>query len=345
MNRKQIGLWWKVALLVANRLQERPESKDENLSRGTNRIRDSAEKLQRLVRSLEVASSRDWREAQRLSVGDCQNAIRLTEKLLEEMRQALTESARKADVKPKDVFLDLKVIQEEFDELQYDAKNKQLSVVSKSIQLDETLLGRFRIELQLDSLSGSSVGFYEVFAIEPNAADTNESVTHPHVEANRLCEGDAQPTIRLALQQGRLFDFFQIVQQVLGTYNPSSAYVQLSDWTGVQCRDCGFASSLDDSRDCSDCGSGICCECVRECDTCSNQLCGDCHDTCDDCCEVICKNCTETCENCKEIFCNDCMTENERCKSCEEKSKEEADAGTDDVEVHANSVGETAVPA
>ena len=31
---------------------------------------------------------------------------------------------------------------------------------------------------------------------------------------------------------GRLFDFFVIVRQVLNTYNPHSAYISLEDWDG-----------------------------------------------------------------------------------------------------------------
>ena len=60
--------------------------------------------------------------------------------------------------------------------------------------------------------------------------------------------------------------------------------------------------------------------------------------------KVVCKDCSETCNDCKEIFCKYCLINNGRCKSCYEKSKEESDAGTDEAEVHADGVGEVAVP-
>ena len=73
--------------------------------------------------------------------------------MLDLLQKRLINSNKRRTVKTKDVFLDLKAIHEEFDDFQYDAKQKRLSVVSKSIQLEDTHLGRFRIELQLESLA------------------------------------------------------------------------------------------------------------------------------------------------------------------------------------------------
>ena len=343
MNRRQIGEWWKVALLVVSRFHQLPQN--QNLTRVSTLIRDSAANIETLLRSLEVASNRNWQAAEKLVISDCQNSIQQTEKLLGGIKHALAELGKRPKPEPKEILLDLAAINEEFDELRFDAKTKLLSVVSKSICLEDIHLGRFRIQLSLDSLSAEMSGSYEVIEVDPNPASPNENVTHPHVENSRLCEGDAQPAIRLALQQGRLFDFFQIVQQVLGTYNPSSAYVQLSEWEGVSCRHCGYTSSPDDSRDCSNCASTICDECIGECDTCNQLFCSECYAACDDCCDLTCRDCARTCKDCEQQFCTECVTENERCKSCEEKSKEDSDAGADNAEVHADSVGKTAVPA
>lgn len=345
MNRTQINHWWKVALLVAGRFQPGAQDKNENFSKATNRIRDSAERLKRLDRLHDLASSRDWLGARRIVVCDCQRAIEQTERLLKEVSQVVAELSKAKQVNSKEVFLDLMAIHREFDELCFNAKEQLLSVVTKDIRLEDTFLGAFRIELHLDSLAASSNGLYEIVAVEPQASAPNDSVTHPHVEANRLCEGDAKPAIRMALQQGRLFDFFQIVEQVLNTYSSDSAYVQLSEWDGVRCNHCGYNSSLEDSRDCSKCDTSICDECVRECESCNDLFCGDCPEACDDCCDVICKSCTTTCEGCAEIFCNNCINENERCQPCEEKFKEESDSGSNEVEVHSDGVGQTVVPA
>ena len=217
-------------MLVAGRFQHLQQEK--NLIRETNLIKDSAINIEHLLRSLEVASNRCWQAAERQVITDCQNSIQRTEKLLDGIKRALTEMKKNPELNPKEIFLDLAAIQEEFDDLHFDCKTKLLSVVSKAIHLEDIHLGRFKIQLELNSLSAETSGLYEVIEVDPNPAAPNENVTHPHVERNRLCEGDAQPAIRLALQQGRLFDFFQIVQQVLGTYNSSSAYVQLSEWEG-----------------------------------------------------------------------------------------------------------------
>ena len=348
INRKQISKWWRVALLVAGRLKH--EQQNQNLNRDTKLILESAASLEGKMRSLDIAFDRNWRAAERLAISDCQNSVNQTERLLSKLQQSLSQLKKRPKPILKEIFLDLAAIDEEFDELQFDAKTKLLSVVSKSIHLEDIRLGRFRIELSLDSLSAEASGNYEVIEVDPNPAAPNENVTHPHVERNRLCEGDAQPAIRLALQQARLFDFFQIVQQVLSTYNPSSAYVQLSEWEGVNCRQCGYTSSSDDSRDCSNCVSTICDECIGECDTCNEFFCSDCYTTCDDCCEVTCNTCLEACKDCDQRFCNECITENERCKSCEKKSKEEekdedsSPSGTEPA-VHADSMGEAVVPA
>ena len=52
----------------------------------------------------------------------------------------------------------------------------------------------------------------------------------------------------LALMSIPYWDFFQIVQQVLGTYNPSSAYVKIAQWNGFNCSHCGYSADLDDAE-------------------------------------------------------------------------------------------------
>jgi hypothetical protein len=77
--------------------------------------------------------------------------------------------------------------------------------------------------------------------------------THPHVREKLLCEGDGAASIRRALAEGRLLDFFTLVRQVLETYNPGSAYVELSRWNGVTCKDCGYIMPGDGYGTCDLC--------------------------------------------------------------------------------------------
>ena len=179
------------------------------------------------MRRIEIASGRNWRAAQTLAVSDYRRTAEQMEKLLVESKTTISEVSQQPSVKTSEVFLDLIALRQEFDDIRFDAKAKILSGVSKRIQLEDLNLGCFPIELHLETLSRR--GYYEVIAVDTNRASSNDSVTHPHVQDDRLCEGDAQPTIKLALQQGRLLDFFRIVEQVLSNYNPDSAYVMISE--------------------------------------------------------------------------------------------------------------------
>ena len=207
MNQKQTRNWWKVASLVAEKYQAPPDC--QNLNRDAKRIRDSATKLARLLRRIEIASSRNWQAARELTVRDYRRTAEEMENQLCEIKKTISEVPQQPSVKTSDVFLDLMALREEFDDIRFAAKRKILSVVSKRIQLEDLNLGCFRIELHLETLA--TRGYYEVIAVDPNQASSNDNVTHPHVQDDRMCEGDAQPAIKLALQQGRLLDFFQIV--------------------------------------------------------------------------------------------------------------------------------------
>ena len=129
-------------------------------------------------------------------------------------------------------------------------------MTTEPIVFDDFYLGPFEIRLSFhdacDTLS------YEVLACDPCPAATSDEVTHPHVEANQLCEGDGRPMIRQALQQGNLADFFLIVRQILATYNSASAYVQLDQWAGRDCPDCGYSMNEDELICCSDCETDVC---------------------------------------------------------------------------------------
>src|SRR5690606_3706651 len=106
--------------------------------------------------------------------------------------------------------------------IQFDPKWSRVTVVTDDIQLEGIPLGPFKIKLDWSRLGDSQP--YEVIAVEANPASSSDDVTHPHVQDNRLCEGDGRQALQKALAQGRLFDFFVLVRQILTTYNPSSAY-------------------------------------------------------------------------------------------------------------------------
>ena len=133
-------------------------------------------------------------------------------------------------IKLRDVYEDFVALQSDFDDFDWNISEKTLSIVVGPIKLEDVLLGVFRIVLHWDQLGGSKP--YEVLALDPNSPNDQSDVTHPHVHANQLCEGEGRAPIRHALEQGRFHDFFQLVTQILETYNESSAYVTLSNWSG-----------------------------------------------------------------------------------------------------------------
>ncbi len=116
-------------------------------------------------------------------------------------------------LEPHDIDSELLAIHTDFEGLDWDHQRQTLSVVVGPVELEGTRLGRFEIILQCDRLAERRP--YEVVTLTPNPASVDQQVTHPHVRSNLLCEGEGTPLIRLTLDQGRLYDFFELVARVL----------------------------------------------------------------------------------------------------------------------------------
>lgn len=248
---------------------------------------------------------------------------------------------------------DLSAMETEFDEVEFDLREKRLSVVTEPIELDKLALGRFRIVLRWSQLGENRS--YVVEAIDGNEAAGDSSVTHPHVRDDALCEGDGKAAIRAALEEGRLFDFFLLVRQILETYNASSAYVRIEDWVGVRCVDCGSTVDREDSSSCERCESELCSDCVSSCSDCGRSSCSECQRLCHGCENDFCRRCLNDCDACGDAFCGSCLTDG-ICDNCRETSEEPdedlepvaAEATTTaptEAEVHADGVGKTGLSA
>jgi hypothetical protein len=220
---------------------------------------------------------------------DCQNHEDRLVKLRERSLPSLSE-----------VFHDLLALENEFGEVVCDLKKGTLSVTTLPIQFEDVKLGRFEIRLAYRQLDGDSA--YRVIALEPNRASGDERVTHPHVMADELCEGDGQSSVHSALNDGRLHDFFLIVSRLLATYGRGHAYVELDRWGSATCRDCGARNN--DERNCDRCGADLCSECGSRCDGCSDLYCASCLKHCRRCNAVYCPGCAdclvgELCPDCR----------------------------------------------
>ena len=162
-----------------------------------------------------------------------------------------------------------------------DLDEHELSVTTDRIVLEGVFLGPF--EIRLDWQRSASSSPYRVVALDPNPAAKSDDITHPHVQDEQLCEGDGRTAIRAALAECRLYDFFLLVSQLLHTYGRGSAYVELGDWDGVPCEDCGDSVDEDDRYYCDRCDATLCGECSVSCHGCGDAFCSGCLGPCAAC--------------------------------------------------------------
>ena len=301
-------------------------------------------------RRLRIAQSRNWSGAIEGLRDEVCDTLRELNRRCDIGRAAIEAVGREKRVSPvKDIFHDLMALRDEFPAIECHLREEAFSVVTEPIELDEIYLGEFEIRLSWSSRHEPLD--YRVIARDPQPAAKSDLITHPHVEDERLCEGEGRLAIKIALEQGRLFDFFLVVRQILGTYNESSAYVELDNWYGLTCADCGCNTHEDELYTCEDCATGICGDCCRYCDTCGSSACGDCASDCLGCREATCRSCLLTCSRCETSVCKGCLDDKNRlCKNCRtkketaEEPRETATAATG-AKVHAVRVGQAAVPA
>jgi hypothetical protein len=120
---------------------------------------------------------------------------------LESLERDLTDSTPSPVAKAREIYQDVLALGKEFPDMRIESKQQEAIVTTEPIELDGVSLGSFDIVLNLNSLPDAS---YSIKACEPNPASSNLSVTHPHVQDEKLCEGDGRLAIRAALAEGRL---------------------------------------------------------------------------------------------------------------------------------------------
>jgi hypothetical protein len=310
------------------------------------------EELRRISARLQYVTARRWRTASQRVIEDLDYSIARFTKELERVRQQLP-SKLFVIATPREILADLATLEEEFEELTLDLKERSLSARTEPIELDGLYLGPFQIVLHWDQIQRRA---YEVIATDPCPAEGSEDVVHPHVRDGLLCEGEGAASIKAALAQGRLLDFFTLVRQILRTYNAESAYVALDRWHGVNCRDCGFRMPLDEHGNCERCNDPLCSDCSTHCQSCDCYVCSGCSRECAECGYYFCVNCVTRQSGSNRLLCESCLQNQE--DDADESDKESpaddppaeslgneessslASAPTDSVRL-----GETAVPA
>ena len=278
----------------------------------------------RLIRMRQQVQKRGWfRAASKLKRVLISEVIQLTQQLVTLQQELESATAENPVPAIRSIFEDLLALEEEFGEYEIDLKAKSISVVTESIMLEGVYLGSFEIRLAFADLNSDSPFHYQVFAQDPQPPITDDAVTHPHVQSDNVCEGDARMPIRRALEQGRLLDFFVLVSRLLRTYNPESPYVALSDWHSAECSDCADVVTTDEQTHCTSCENRLCRQCANSCTDCSSSFCHDCATRCEICRDDCCESCLKECALCGSNCCSNCLDNEERCPICETQEDEE----------------------
>jgi hypothetical protein len=240
---------------------------------------------------------------------------------------------------------ELRELRVEFDEVTIDFSANRIAARTEPLVLEEVHLGPFSIELHLDQLSGEpGSDCFECIAIEPNPAENNSAVTHPHVQDGGLCAGEATLPIRLALTQGRLFDAFMLVAGVLRTYNAQSPYVSLDHWNGSPCPECGDSCDDDDTRYCESCDRYLCENCSGCCEVCDASCCRSCLERDPVSGTSCCPSCRHTCRTCERVVDPDSFdSETELCPQCLAKQEAEQPTNPEDIPDDSTTIS-TAIP-
>jgi hypothetical protein len=271
-------------------------------------------RYKRSQRLLEKATKRKWAAAADDAADQLRSALDgLRFRITRSIDDLTRHSHETIEPTINTIFRDLEGLRNEFECVTIDRGQQRLTVQTSCIELEGIYLGHFEIQLNWQHIRDTSP--YNVIALDPNSPAANDSVTHPHVQAESLCEGEGADAIRRALDEGRLYDFFCIVDQILHSYNAGSAYVGLDEWDGVSCGSCGGNIHSDEVYCCHKCEADSCSECSVSCSSCSDGYCSDCVSSCHCCGDDNCSYCMKSCDDCGESFCNSCLFEG-TCDDC-----------------------------
>lgn len=275
--------------------------------------------LVRTDRLLRRARSLGWSaSAARLRLDYERSAHILTELLGRARGDARSEQPSRPTA--RQLLAELEQSDEEFGGLGIDEREARLWVCTRPITLEGVALGRFRIVLDIGALDRADpADWYRIDALEPNPSGVSDTVTHPHVDGEHLCAGEALLPIRHALLHGRLADFFLMVRGVLEHYNPHSAYVRLEEWDGVRCHECDAVMAADCSSFCDCCERDFCSDCVSSCEGCGETTCNGCLEESELSGALVCSGCRAHCDDCDRLAARD-EIDGGLCSACAERA-------------------------
>lgn len=310
------------ANLLLSQIKKQQTGHFDELLHHARKLEDKFKSAATQICRMEKALSRNWMAANEI----CRNRLEIAVNDMPWMISNLKQYLDRREINEpsmKDILAEFQQVTQELGEIHFDRKNQSLSITTDSITLEDIYLGDFEIRLDIDKIPEMSKGSpYRVIALDPHPAGASSEVTHPHVSGQMLCEGDGSAAIHNALRQGRLFDFFNMVVNILNTYNSGSPYIRLEEWEGSSCYDCGTSISDDERYCCNDCGNDFCESCSTCCQMCDGTVCLGCAGKCESCEAVICRYCVKKCKQCGNQCCSACI-ENGICNSCQEENNNE----------------------
>jgi len=317
-DKRLVQMAWRVVDSVAKLEYDRHSELAGRLANLVNNF----DQLGKESRKMSIALRRNWLAAAdrcRICVGNRLGELSYSISKV----QKLTGAPRKKTATLSAIVGELRQLKDEFGDVVFEKSENAISVVTESITLEGITLGPFKIQLELNRLDQLySDSSYRVIALEPNPAATDSSITHPHVNGEKLCEGDGCAAVRAAIEEGRICDFFILVRSILNTYGADSPYIPLDDWYGTPCYDCGRTVSSEDRYFCYRCERDYCEDCSSCCEKCEETVCLGCGGLCTNCGIFVCSNCIGRCEQCEEMFCESCL-EAGMCKNCREELENE----------------------
>ena len=313
---------WKVADGVREQLLQLRRNREAEVREKLSKLAEQMQAVQNIQRKLCVCEKHSLNRVAATITKQVERPFYEINFVIKDVEQAIANTQIKVPAL-KDIYQELLQADEEFDGLRYDPKEKMLSVSTESIELEGIYLGPFDIQLHISSLSEMRYpNVYSIVALDPHPAASNEEVTHPHVSNEGLCAGDAGAAIQMALANGRICDFFLLVQAVLTNYNSGSPYISLDNWYGTPCYDCGYSMDTEDAHWCEACEHDYCGDCISCCEKCEGWFCRGCLTECKICGDYYCRGCMTSCPNCGRELCTNCL-EGSECTCLEEENEDE----------------------
>lgn len=210
------------------------------------------------------------------------------------LQQQLTSTYKVARApKLQDIVLDLKAMERDFPSVKYEDSISSLIVTTDPITLEYMGMsfdfGEFQITLDMTAVAAKASKPYEIRAVNPRWTP-DHAYCHPHLTGRDLCAGDGGTAALRATAEGRLYDFFVIINQILNTYNPDSPYAKLDVWVNGE-------YDREDDED-----TGVC-------DICDERIALDDLYSCSNCDQLICENCSSYCGAQDATYCSDCISE------------------------------------